>query len=180
MSHRSPIRRYYVPNSVVFITQALDNRAPVLLETRTLALLRQTLHNTKELYPFTMLAYVYLPDHLHLLIRPHEGITHSKILHSFKSYFAHVYAGEIAGEASVRFWQKRYYDHIIRSESDLEDHLDYIHYNPCKHGYVSRPEDWQHTSYQHWRERGAYDTGWGWELPDTLHRMNPAAGTFGE
>ncbi|NJN82591.1 MAG: hypothetical protein HC802_10190 [Caldilineaceae bacterium] len=68
----------------------------------------------------------------------------------------------------MKFWQKRYWDHIIRNDADLETRLHYIHYNPVKHGYVLKPENWPYSSYEHWRDRGAYHDRWGWTLPDAL------------
>jgi putative transposase len=73
-------------------------------------------------------------------------------------------------DGHLRFWQKRFWDHIIRDEEDLAQHLDYIHYNPVKHGLVTRPEEWQHSSFIAWQERGAYPEQWGWTLPGSLGR----------
>lgn len=176
MKTQNKLRCYYIPNSTIFITQVLADRAPILLNPPVIELMRQTLHNVKALYPFTMLAYVYLPDHLHLMFRPADGVTFSSIMHSFKSYVAHEYARGMPGEANARFWQKRFYDHVIRSESDFADHLDYIHYNPCRHGYVTRPEDWQHSSFRYWHERDVYSIGWGWNLPETLATIDRSFG----
>ena len=58
-------------------------------------------------------------------------------------------------------WQRRFWDHVIRDELDFERHLDYIHYNPVKHGYVQCPCDWPYSSFQRWVERGVYESNWG-------------------
>lgn len=50
----------------------------------------------------------------------------------------------------MKFWQKGFWDHVIRDEADFQRHLDYIHYNPVKHGLVQRPEDWPYSSYSAW------------------------------
>ena len=50
------------------------------------------------------------------------------------------------GERGV--WQRRYWEHAIRDDSDLAVHLDYVHFNPVKHAYVERPEDWPYSSYR--------------------------------
>lgn len=68
----------------------------------------------------------------------------------------------------MNFWQMRFWDHIIRDEVDLQRHLDYIHYNPVKHGWVAKPEDWPHSSFLAWKERGAYTDGWGWSEPQSV------------
>ncbi len=97
-----------------------------------------------------------LPDHMHLLIRPTGESSFSKIMQSAKSYFTHAYKEALGIEGSLKFWQKRFYDHVIRDEEDLANHLHYIHYNPVKHGYVTHPEDWPYSSFLAWQQKGAY------------------------
>ncbi len=63
-------RRYYVPDAIVFITQVVRDRARIFHNGEAVELLRSTLRQVRELYPFAMLGYVFLPDHFHLLIRP--------------------------------------------------------------------------------------------------------------
>jgi putative transposase len=161
-------RRYYVPNSIVFITTVVNNREPIFAEPENLNLFRETLRATKALHPFTMIAYVFLPEHHHLMIRPTGSSSFSKIMQSAKSYFTHAYKQVRSLDGHFRFWQKRFYDHIIRDTTDLENHLHYIHYNPVKHGLVTRPEEWPHSSFLDWKKKGAYPDQWGWALPDAL------------
>jgi putative transposase len=161
-------RRYYVQNAVVFITTVVSMREPAFANQAYVEMLRETLRTTKQLHPFVMIAYVILPDHLHLLIRPTGASNFSQIMHSVKSYFSHSYKAKMGIEGRLKFWQKRFHDHIIRDEADLEAHIHYIHYNPVKHGYVSHPEDWPHSSFGEWKARGAYPDRWGWSLPDSL------------
>jgi len=58
-------------------------------------------------------------------------------------------------------WQRRFWEHTIRDEADLEAHFDYIHYNPVKHGYAKRPRDWPWSSFHRWVAHGHYDVDWG-------------------
>jgi putative transposase len=62
---------------------------------------------------------------------------------------------------SFSLWQDRFWDHVIRDEDDLNNHFDYIHWNPVKHGLVPRPENWAESTFVHWRDRGYYDLNWG-------------------
>ena len=159
------IKRIYVPNAIVFITQVVDRRTPIFREERYVDLLRKTLANVKEIHPFKMLAYVFLPDHFHLLIKP-SGISYfDDIMHSLKPNFTKEYKKCLGITASMKFWQKGYWDHIIRDEEDLQDHLDYIHYNPVHHGFVDKPEAWTYSSFRYWQARDAYPAQWGWTLP---------------
>jgi putative transposase len=170
------LRRYYVPNAVVFITQVVQGREPVFRTAGHVDRLRSTLHRVKELYPFVMLGYVFLPEHLHLMLAPTGSNTFSQIMHSFKPNFTKVYKQAVGIDGSLRFWQPRFYDHIIRDEDDLARHLDYIHYNPVKHRWVSKPEDWPHSSFLAWKERGVYEDEWGWVEPYTLASWNRVMG----
>lgn len=162
------IRRYYVPNAIVFITQVVHQREPVFANITYLNLLRTKLHAVKLLHPFTMLAYVFLADHFHLLIKPTGDSNISKIMQSIKVNFVYDYKQVLGIQGTMKFWQKRFWDHLIRDEEDFERHLDYIHYNPVKHGYASRPEDWPHSSFLYWKGKDVYPDHWGWSLPDTL------------
>jgi putative transposase len=123
------------------------------------------------IHPFQMFAYVFLPDHFHLLIKPGPAATHSEIMHSSKPNLTKAYKATCTMTGSMRFWQRRYWDHIIRNEDDFQRHLDYIHYNPVKHGYVTRPEDWADSSFRYWQQRGFYPAQWGWSLPGTLKHL---------
>ncbi len=164
-------RRYYVPDAVVFITQVVEDRYPAFNNEAYLNLLRVTLRQVKVLHPFSMLGYVFLPDHFHLLIRPTGESNFSQIMHSLKPNFTKAYKQAIGVSGSMKFWQKRFHDHIIRNETDLHHHLDYIHFNPVKHGLVTKPEDWPHSSFLTWQERGAYPDQWGWQTPDTVTKF---------
>jgi putative transposase len=58
-------------------------------------------------------------------------------------------------------WQRRFWEHQIRDEHDLNHHIDYIHYNPVHHGLVKFPKDWQYSSFHQYVKRGECDIGWG-------------------
>jgi putative transposase len=77
-------------------------------------------------------------------------------MHSLKFNFAREYKKMIGLLPSqpLKFWQTRFWDHIIRDDRDFENHLCYIHFNPVKHGYVSDPRDWKDSSYLEWEEHG--------------------------
>ena len=161
-------RRYYLPNSIVFITNFVNNREPIFAESVYVNLFRETLRTVKALHPFQMIAYVLLPNHNHLLIRPTGPSNFSRIMQSAKSYFTYAYKQVRGLDGRLQFWQKRFHDHIIRDATDLERHLHYIHYNPVKHRLATRPEEWPHSSFLDWKQKGAYPDQWGWTLPDVL------------
>jgi putative transposase len=171
------VRRYYIPNSIVFITQIVDQRKQIFTDESVIDLLKSTLRTVKLHHPFTMVGYVFMPDHFHLLVKPGKDSNFCRMMQSLKANFTKAYKMKLGITAPTKFWQKSYWDHVIRSDTDFERHLDYIHYNPVHHGYVNRPEEWRHSSFMQWRERGAYPPKWGWSLPTSLPKSN---GNFGE
>ncbi len=58
-------------------------------------------------------------------------------------------------------WQNRYWEHTLINEDDLNKHLDYIHYNPVKHGYVESVKDWKYSSFHKFVKNSLYDLNWG-------------------
>ncbi len=129
-------------------------------------LLLETLRNVKNLHPFNMLGYVFLPDHFHLLIQVTGG-NFSEIIHSLKPNFTKAYKSMLGltSADSMQFWQKRFWDHVIRNDRDFENHLHYIHLNPVKHGYVTDPRSWKYSGYIKWEKRGLYPPAFEWDEP---------------
>jgi putative transposase len=84
-------RRYCVPNAIVFITQVVQDCAPVFRDETHLELLRSTLRRVKALHPSSMLSYAFMPDHFHLLIKPTGDSNFSQIMHSLKPNFTKAY-----------------------------------------------------------------------------------------
>ena len=86
-------------------------------------------------------------------------------MHSLKPNFTKEYKKLIGlkSSESLKLWQKQFWDHVIRDERDLENHLHYIHYNPVKHGYVKDPRDRQDSSYIEWEKRGLSPPLFKWE-----------------
>ncbi len=161
-------RRYYLPNSIYFITTTTKDRRPIFHQEKNIHLLLETIGRVQTTYPFQMLAYCILPDHLHLLLQPKDQYSVSQIMHSLKRNFTLNYKRTLGLIAPQHLWQGRFWDHLIRSEKDLTVHLDYIHYNPVKHGLVQRPEDHPYSSYGSWLKQGYYERGWGHSIPRTM------------
>lgn len=151
--------RHYIPNSIVFITIVTYHRNPLLI--KNINNLRIAFKTCP--YKFDILAACVLPDHLHLLIKPNNIEQLSKIISSIKYCFSKSIINIIKPETSRRekgIWQRRFYDHIIRSEEDLNRHIDYIHYNPVKHGLVKASKDWEYSSFSKYVKNGQYEENW--------------------
>ncbi|HQS99774.1 MAG: hypothetical protein B7Y26_11245 [Hydrogenophilales bacterium 16-64-46] len=159
-------RRHYLA-APVFVTLVAHHRRPWLATHA--AQLSVSMHRTHEKHPFRHLAHVILPDHLHWLFEAQDG-NFSAVVAAFKRDAS--WALKACGEASEPLWQPRFYDHLIRDEADFQRHLDYLHYNPVKHGHCNHPGDWPHSSFAAWQARGAYPPGWGRHEPESLRNLH--------
>ncbi|MFP7674043.1 REP-associated tyrosine transposase [Marivita sp. S0852] len=144
-------QRPKINGAIVFFTVTLANRQSTAL-TDNINALRQAVRATKAERPFGIEAWVVLPDHLHCIWRlPEDDHDYSTRWRLIKSRFAravpkgNLRQSHIArGERGV--WQRRFWEHHIRSDADFEAHLRYCWLNPVKHGFVERPEDWVYSS----------------------------------
>ena len=71
------------------------------------------------------------------------------------------FSKELKGQGTPPVWQNRFWEHLIRDDRDLEKHLDYIHYNPVKHGLVESPKDWPSSTFHRYVDEGLYPANWG-------------------
>jgi putative transposase len=106
-----------------------------------------------------VIAWAILPEHFHLIFEPlHIGLSRS--MQRLKSSFSAHLRKQLEIK-SGRIWQLRFWDHVIRDEDDLNRHIDYVHYNPVKHGVAQVPLDYPFTSLQEFMDRGLYERNWG-------------------
>jgi len=92
---------------------------------------------------------------------PKNNANFSKVLLSVKWNFTLNYKNHHHISESVKLWQRGYWDHVIRDDHDFQVHLDYIHWNPLKHGYAMNPEGWLQSSFAEWKSKGTYGENWG-------------------
>ena len=119
----------------------------------------QAILQTRDRTPFELHAWVFMPDHIHLLIDP-GGNNLSQIMKQVKLSFAYKYRRE-NDLYRGRVWRPRFWDHVIRDNTDMNTHLDYIHYNPVGHGLVLIAQEWKLSSLQHYVNNGFYTEDWG-------------------
>jgi putative transposase len=164
-------RRYYVPEAIYFIVAVTRDRQPIFADEVNVDLLYRVLRRIKRTKPFALFAHSFIPDHVNLLLKPTGEANISRIMLSLKRSFTLAYKRLHEIETGLSLWQPRFWDHVIRDEDDLRRHIDYIHYNPVKHGFVERPEDYTHSSYRYWLDQGYYECGWGHSEPRKLEGM---------
>jgi putative transposase len=165
-------RRYYIPGAIYFIVAVTKKRRRVFAEETHIELLYEVMRDVRQIKPFKPLAYSIIPDHVNLLIKPTGEANISRIMLSIQRTFTLTYKEVYGITRSLSLWQSRFWDHIIRDEDDLRRHVDYIHFNPVKHGLVARPEDYSHSSYRYWLKKGYYAEGWGHSEPENLKGMD--------
>jgi len=169
---RARIKRAYVDEGLYFITAVTQQRRRIFADETEIERLRETMRQVKKIHPFTMRAFVFLHDHFHLMIRIGATTDISTVIHSIKRNYTLNYKEAWGENGRVTLWQKGFWDHVIRNEQDFQKHLNYIHYNPVKHGYVTRPEDYPFSSYMEYIKRGWYEIGWGHTEPDDFSNLD--------
>jgi putative transposase len=163
-------RRTYLPGATYFFTVKTLDRRPILTRENGRAALRRAITDIQAKHPFVNIAWVLLPDHLHAIWRLPEKDSNFSLRWSLikqqVSRQCAVDAGLVSANASQQkrheraFWQRRFWEHVIRDENDFERHVDYIHYNPVKHGYVQRTVDWPYSTFHQYVRRGVYPADW--------------------
>lgn len=165
----SNYRRLWVPGGTYFFTvNLLERRRRLLVE--HIDLLRTSFRTTCVARPFEVIAIVVLPDHLHCIWRlPAGDADNANRWAQIESGFCRRLPalerrsiGRIA-RCERGISQRRYWEHLIRDEDDLRHHVDYIHFNPVKHGHAVRAADWAHSSFHRWVGQGVYPVDWASE-----------------
>jgi putative transposase len=171
--------RARLKGSIFFFTVVLADRRSNLL-TDEIDRFRHSYRVIQQGYPFETIAICVLPDHLHALWAMPEGdADFSKRWSLIKSGFSRGLSPSYSRSASKiskrekGIWQRRYWEHAIRDDRDFERHVDYIHFNPVKHGHVTRVSDWPHSSFHRYVDRGLLAADWGGDMRDI-------SGSFGE
>ena len=162
MDIMSNYSRLFVKGGTYFFTLVTHNRQQFLCEESSITRLKAAFHYAKNKYPFQIIALVILPDHLHCVWKLPENDDNFSIRWSMiKRYFSIGFEASINYRREKEIWQRRFWEHLVRDDRDLNRCLDYIHYNPVKHGYVKTPYDWKYSTFRHHVSRGYYDSKWG-------------------
>jgi putative transposase len=167
-------RRANTEGETYFFTVNLADRLSDLL-VRHIEDLSAVTQSVKQVHPFSTVAMVVLPEHLHALWRLPSGdadypLRWSQIKAGFSRQIPKDEHIRVSRQAKRErgMWQRRYWEHQIRDEDDLARHVDYIHHNPVKHGLVRRPVDWPHSTLHGYIERGMLMQEWGMSADDKV------------
>lgn len=159
--------RSQVAGGTYFFTLTLAQRNTNLI-TANIDVLRLAYQRANTLYPFTTIAICILPDHIHAIWKmPQDDGDYALRWRMIKSQFSRNFsANQQRSNSKIKhrekgIWQRRYWEHQIRDDIDLQHHVDYIHYNPVKHGLVQRVQDWPHSTFHRYVKEGLYAQNWG-------------------
>ena len=158
--------RYRIPGGCYFFTVNLHERHNRLLVDH-IDLLRESVRLCKQKHPFHIDAWVVLPEHMHCIWTLPEGdddfSNRWKIIKTHFSKGLHTVERrskirQKRGERGI--WQRRFWEHAIRDERDYAIHMDYLHFNPVKHGWVKNVIDWPNSSFHRYLKSGVYPVDW--------------------
>jgi putative transposase len=159
-------RRNRVPGGTYFFTVNLQDRASDLL-VRHVSVLREAVRYTKASTPFHIDAWVVLPEHLHAIwTLPEEDADFTGRWSTIKKLFSRqMPKGEFCSPSRRKrrergIWQRRFWEHTIRDDRDYAAHMDYVHFNPVRHGLVESAADWKFSSFHHAVAMGLYPSSW--------------------
>ncbi|MEN3276305.1 MAG: REP-associated tyrosine transposase [Massilia sp.] len=166
----SRYRRQFT-GTTYFFTVVAYQRRPIFCLPIFRAALHDAVHTVRLTRPFVVDAWVLLPDHMHCIwtlpdddrgystrweeIKRHVASACKDTLHNPKLL---TNAGRNRRESTI--WQRRFWEHQIRDETEMEKYVDYIHFNPVKHGIVRRVCDWPHSTFHRYVREGVYANDW--------------------
>ncbi|MCH9022693.1 MAG: transposase [Planctomycetes bacterium] len=172
-------RRAKASGQYYFFTVVTYDRRELFYEDDARRCLRHAWRVVREKRPFELTAVCLLPDHLHCVWKlPQGDADFSTRWSSIKGVFTREYLKQ-GGRDGLRnvsrqrrreaaVWQRRFWEHQIRDEDDLQHHVDYIHFNPVKHGLVTKVADWPWSTYHRYVKMGGYGGEWERHFVDIL------------
>lgn len=169
----SNYHRLYKKGGVYFFTVVTYKRQKLFCDALTIDFMREAFRFVIDRRPFAIDAVVILPDHLHCIWElPSGDDDFSTRWMMIKKHVSTLYNISTNHRREKLVWQRRFWEHLIRDENDRQRHMDYIHYNPVKHGYVTSPWEWRHGSFPNAGKQGIYDKQWGACEPVTISGLD--------
>lgn len=167
----SRYRRADVAGGSYFFTVVTERRQRVLTDEVVRGALREGIEQVRQRWPFVIDGWVLLPDHLHAIwTLPPGDADFSLRWRLIKSHVTRrcgalyerkewLTSRRLAKKQGT-LWQHRYWEHCLRDERDLRHHLDYLHWNPVKHGLVKAAAEWPWSSFHRYVELDLYGKDW--------------------
>ena len=168
----SRYRRADVAGGSYFFTVVTERRQRILTDEAVRGALREGIERVRLQWPFVIDGWVLLPDHLHAIWTLPAGdadfplrwrLIKSHVTRRCGSLYERkgwLTARRIEKKQGT-LWQHRYWEQCLRDEQDFRRHMDYLHWNPVKHGLVKSVLDWPWSSFHRYVSQGVYQKDWG-------------------
>jgi len=163
-------RRAFIPGGSFFFTVVTEQRRPLLAAADAVDVLRMAFRTVRSARPFELDAIVVMPDHLHCIwtLPPGDAdfATRWRLVKTWFTKHREPTLCSAPNRARIAkreqaVWQHRFWEHLLRDEADVVRHVEYIHYNPVRHGYAAAPADWPYSSFHRYVEASIYPADWG-------------------
>lgn len=174
----SNYRRANFPGGYYFFTVVTYNRKNLFNQEFARDCLHSAWKQTQNKRPFDTIALCLLPDHLHCVWKlPDNDADFSTRWASIKALFTREYLKQMNKDTANKsrakhrertIWQRRFWEHQIRDETDLQNHINYIHYNPVKHRLTTNARDWPWSTYHRFTEQNCYNVEVKYQIPNDM------------
>jgi len=163
-------QRWYRDGGTYFFTVKTYKQQAFLCDPFARTALRRAIEQTRAEKPFAIVGWVLLPDHLHAIWKMPENdddfsIRWSMIKRRFTRQWLTLHQSKVQRTPRMQYkrepgiWQRRFWEHLIRDQDDMANHMDYIHYNPIKHALVACPHHWPYSTFHHWVKKRCVSHG---------------------
>jgi len=148
------LKHYDDTGAARFVTFSCHKEYPLLKDDSAKELLISEIKSARKKYNFKVIGYAIMPNHVHLVLIPPEGMKLGPVIGEIKSMMARKYFARNTGSIITEriFWKRRCYDHNCRSLKAVVEKIEYCHKNPIKHGLVDSLEKYKWTSYGFYQE----------------------------
>ncbi len=168
----SNYRRTRATGACYFFTVVTYKRQALFTNENNIDTLREAFRVIKNKHPFTINAITILPDHLHTIWQlPPNDANFSLRWRLIKHFVSTKINTSKNHRNEKQIWQRRFWEHLITDNNDWQRHMDYIHYNPVKHGYTNHPGKWKFSSFSTAVKKGWYDSNWGASEPENIKNL---------
>ncbi|MFA6970505.1 MAG: transposase [Gallionella sp.] len=163
-------QRVFVPGASYFFTLVTEQRRTILASVAAIEVLHSAFRAVSKTRPFEVDAIVVLPDHLHCILTLPPGdadfatrwrLIKTRFTKQCDPAFRAVANPARRAKREQAVWQHRYWEHLLRDETDYTRHVEYIHFNPVKHGYAESAIEWPYSSFRRYVAAGIYPADWG-------------------
>ncbi|MCP4566537.1 MAG: hypothetical protein GY841_03020 [FCB group bacterium] len=156
------LKHYDHDGRVRYVTFCIHNKIPLLTNIQYRDIVETTINAVLKAHNVSLIAYVIMPEHVHLVVRPPLDAKLGYIIGEIKRQSSRLIHSilktqdqrllerlTIRRNKKRRFvlWQRRCFDHNCRSEESVWHKVDYCHNNPVRRGLVKNPGDWRWSSY---------------------------------